>query len=248
MNRFWGISVFDGIGIGSAFVVPEQKKNLVAQKKISEAELPDGWKRFEAAIASVTDEINSQQANLPKQKDAADYELLEAYLLMISDTVFFDGIKKYYEKNLCDISYALHVKTQEAAAQMQALDDAYLAARAQDIVDIFERVQNKLQGVDALDFSKISEGAVIVAASISPLDMIAIAQKKIAGLVMENDKTMSHTAILARYYEIPTVVGVEKVNVQIASGETVIVDGVESYVYASPNDNLLNEYREKISK
>lgn len=253
MNQFSGISISNGIGIGSAVVILAQEKKLVDSSKISEAEFDAGWKSFENAIAIVVAKIKLELENLPvvagtEKKDAPDKALLEAYLLMLEDTVFFDEVKEYYKKELCNISFALETKVGEYASQMRSLNDAYLAGRAKDIEDVFGLVQNVLLGVADFDFSKIAEGVVIVADSISPIDVIALAKKNIKGIVLADDDKTSHTAILANYYKIPTVIGIEKIDNQIASGETVIVDANEANVYASPSDNFLASYREKMVK
>lgn len=249
MNLYSGISISGGIGIGNAFVVMGQTNKVVSKKQIIEAEIAAGWKKFEDSVQAVSHEVNLQLEKLPPASagsDAPDKAILEAYLMMLGDTVFFDDVKKYYEKNLCDISYAVYFKTEEVAEQMRALGDTYLAARAQDITDIFGRVLNVMSGLQTADFGNMPENCIIVAEEFAPLDMITVAQKKIKGVVLADSNTTGHTAILAKHYKIPMVCGIEKIDVQIASGETVIVDGEEAKVFVSPNDNFLNSYKDKI--
>lgn len=253
MNQFSGISISNGIGIGSATIILTPEKKSVDSSKISEGEFDAGWKSFENAVASVVAKIKLELENLPvvvgtEKKDTPDNALLEAYLLMLEDTVFFDEVKEYYKNELCNISFALESKVSDYVSQMRRLNDAYLAARANDIETIFGLVQNVLLGVADFDFSKIAEGVVIVADRISPLNIVTLAKKNIKGIVLADDDKTSHTAILANYYKIPTVIGIEKIDNQIASGETVIVDANEANVYASPSDNFLASYREKMVK
>ena len=47
----------------------------------------------------------------------------------------------------------------------------------------------------------------------------------IKGLVMERGGMLSHGAILAREYGIPTVVGVQNATIQIRMGQRIVVNG-----------------------
>jgi phosphoenolpyruvate synthase/pyruvate phosphate dikinase len=47
----------------------------------------------------------------------------------------------------------------------------------------------------------------------------------VSGLVMERGGMLSHGAIIAREYGIPTVVGVHEATRRIESGQTISVDG-----------------------
>ena len=47
----------------------------------------------------------------------------------------------------------------------------------------------------------------------------------VRGLVMERGGMLSHGAILAREYGIPTAVGIEKATKRIKTGDTIEVDG-----------------------
>ena len=57
MEVFLGISATDGVGIGTAFVIPDPVKRAIPQHRIKIDQLNKGWTRFENAIQAVTLDI-----------------------------------------------------------------------------------------------------------------------------------------------------------------------------------------------
>ena len=53
MEVFLGIPAADGIGIGTAFVIPDPVKRAISHHHIKIDQINDGWKRFEYASQSV---------------------------------------------------------------------------------------------------------------------------------------------------------------------------------------------------
>jgi pyruvate,water dikinase len=55
----------------------------------------------------------------------------------------------------------------------------------------------------------------------------------LSGLVSESGSTLSHLAILAREYQVPTVVAVHDALHRFAIGERIVVDGRTGEVFSS---------------
>jgi pyruvate,water dikinase len=68
-----------------------------------------------------------------------------------------------------------------------------------------------------------STGQVLVVRSLDPT--LAARLPGLAGLVAESGSTLSHLAILAREYQVPTVVGVHDAMHRFPVGSQVLVDG-----------------------
>jgi pyruvate,water dikinase len=74
----------------------------------------------------------------------------------------------------------------------------------------------------------IPEGAVLVVRTLDP--GLASVLPRLAGLVAETGSVLSHLAILAREFGVPTVVGVEEATVRFPPGSLVVVDGTAGEV------------------
>lgn len=243
MDIFHGISASDGIGTGIAFVIPDAGKRIIPQKTISPYETEEGWKRFESAIKTVSGQIQAQLETTGADK--AQKEIFEAYLAMLSDSVFISEVKKSYESELYNIEYILNIKIDEYAGRLRNAGNEYLTERAKDIWDIFGQVLNELLGFHPFNIELVPDGAVIVAQAMNPSDTIILSKRKIAGLALTEGGISSHVTILARNYGIPLVFALEKITSRIHTGSDVIVDGETGNVIADPDEKTKQEYRAK---
>ena len=99
MEVFLGVHASEGIGIGTAFVIPEPVVRAIPQHRINYDQMQKGWKRFEQAIQTVTIELSEILDSLSKtdEKDSVQREIFETYILMLGDPVFNQEVKDFYE-------------------------------------------------------------------------------------------------------------------------------------------------------
>lgn len=248
MEVFLGIPAADGIGIGTAFVIPDPVKRAIPQHRIKIDEINKGWNRFQAAVQTVTLELTEHLEGLSKtsERDKAQREVFETYILMLGDPVFSKELRDFYEAELFNIEYTVEQKAEEYASRLRQAGNYYLSERAQDITDIFGRVLDEMLDIHPFDINRVPDGSVIIANSLSSADTIVLSKRKIAGLALSEGGISSHVVILARNYGIPTVVGLENISKKVRNGETVIVDGKEAEILVNPDRNTIGEYKNKI--
>ena len=248
MEVFLGIPAADGIGIGTAFVIPEAVKRAIPQHHINIDQINRGWTRFENAVQTVTVNLSEQLDSLSRtdQRDKAQREIFETYVLMLEDPVFKEEVRDFYKKELFNIEYTVQFKAEEYASKLRQSGNDYLAERAQDITDIFGRVLDEMLDIHPFDINSVPDGSVILATSLSSSDTIVLSKRKIAGLALTEGGVSSHVVILARNYGIPTVVGLEAITSKVRNGETVIIDGKAAELLVSPARSTIEEYKQKI--
>ncbi|MCF0242364.1 MAG: phosphoenolpyruvate--protein phosphotransferase [Treponema sp.] len=248
MEVFLGIPAAEGVGIGTAFVIPEAVKRAIPQHRIKIDQTKKGWIRFEQAIQTVTLELNEhlEELSISDPQDKIQREVFETYILMLGDPVFLNEVKDFYESELYNIEYAVEFKAEEYASRLRNAGNEYLAERAKDITDVFGRVLDEMLDIHPFEINRVPDGSVIVAKTLSSSDTIVLSKRKIAGLALTEGGVSSHVVILARNYGIPTVVGLEDINKKIKTGETIIVDGKDAEVLQSPDKSTIAEYKTKI--
>lgn len=248
MEVFLGIPAADGTGIGTAFVIPDPVKRAIPQHHINIDQINRGWSRFEAAVQTVTLELSEHLDSLSKtsDRDKAQREVFETYILMLEDPVFKQEVREFYEKELFNIEYTVQFKAEEYAAKLRQAGNYYLSERAQDITDVFGRVLDEMLDIHPFDINSVPDGSVILATSLSSADTIILSKRKIAGLALSEGGVSSHVVILARNYGIPTVVGLEEISKKVRNGETVIIDGKDAEILVSPDRNTIEDYKAKI--
>lgn len=248
MEVFLGIPAADGTGIGTAFVIPDPVKRAIPQHHINIDQINKGWGRFEAAVQTVTLGLSEHLDTLSKtsERDRAQREVFETYILMLEDPVFKQEVREFYENQLFNIEYTVQFKAEEYAAKLRQAGNYYLSERAQDITDVFGRVLDEMLDIHPFDINTVPDGSVILATSLSSADTIILSKRKIAGLALSEGGVSSHVVILARNYGIPTVVGLEDISKKVRNGETVIIDGKSAEILVSPDRNTIEEYKGKI--
>ena len=243
MNILFGISASSGIGMGKAFILPEERERIIPQTAILPEEVENEKQRFRDA----TQTVHAQIENQLKPLDANNLQrvIFETYLLMLTDPVFIKDVEDYIQNKLINAEQALKIKTTEYAEKLRSSGNDYLAERSHDIEDVFDRVQNVLLNYKQFDIEKIPDDCVIVARAMKTSNVIILGKRRIAGLALTEGGVSSHVAIIAKSYGIPAVVGLENIS-QIPEGAEVIVDGDQGEVIESPELAIINEYKTKI--
>lgn len=110
----------------------------------------------------------------------------------------------------------------------------YLAARAEDLDDVRDRVVAVLQGREVATDAPATR-AVVVARELTPSRTAGLPRGLIAAIVTETGSPTSHAAILARALGIPAVVGCAGVLDAVEEGVGVAVDGRSGEVIVDPD-------------
>jgi phosphotransferase system enzyme I (PtsI) len=84
---------------------------------------------------------------------------------------------------------------------------------------------------------------VLVAADVSPADMLQFKRSVFTGFVTDVGGRTSHTAIVARSMDIPAVVGAREASRLIRQDDWVVIDGDAGVVVVNPPPIVLEEYR-----
>lgn len=121
--------------------------------------------------------------------------------------------------------------------RLENLPDPSFAARATDFRDIANRLLGAL-GVEAAA-PKVGRRKVVgVAHGMLPGDLLRLGKEKLGALILTDQGVYSHTAILARSFDIPTVqVDPARLD-EVAYAKTVLVDGTEGIVFLDPSPEL----------
>ena len=96
--------------------------------------------------------------------------------------------------------------------------------RVLDIRDVCAQLLQRLYGdADTSRDLSLNENSIVVADSLTPCQFLFLDIRFLRGLVLAEAGTTSHTVILARSFEVPTLVGVENIgNGLVDEGEAVV--------------------------
>ncbi len=240
-----GIGVSGGIAIGRAHLVSNALLEVV-HYQLPQHLVDDEIKRFDDAINTVKKDLEVIRNSLSKNAPAELSAFIGTHLMMLADKSLSEIPKELIRKEQCNAEWAIKQQMDDIVAQFEAIEDAYLRERQHDVVQVVERVIKVLLGHPAPGQTKIkqNENAVIlVAHDISPADAIQFKQHNFAAFITDVGGVTSHTAILARSLNIPSIVALQRARDLINDGELIIVDGSLGVVIANPSAEILAEYK-----
>ena len=225
--RLVGTGAAGGVAIGPAVVIDTV-----------EVEIPvtdDPVASFNEAMAAVQADLLRLQEHARNAGRTEAAEVLGAQALMAEDPMLADSVAAGVEAG-ATLEEAVTNTSAEIAAMFAAIDDAYIAARATDVVEVTDRVRRHLAGVESTDLGAIEVPSILVAAAITAAETALLDPNLVLGFVTEAGGPTSHVAIIARSLGVAAVVGTTGVVELVSSGEVVALDGTSGDVAIRPND------------
>jgi phosphotransferase system enzyme I (PtsI) len=173
-------------------------------------------------------------------------KLLDSHILMLKDPEFTKKIEENVRSQLLNAEWVLYSTIRQLVNTLEASTDSYLRERTIDIHDVAQRVYNHLLYRDKISLSDLSHEVILVTHNLLPSDALAMNKKFVKGIAMDAGGKTSHTAILARSFEIPAVLGLSNISEYAESGDRLIIDGNSGSVILKPDRKTLQIYEKKI--
>ena len=238
-----GVGISSGIAVGRAHLVSHALLE-VAHYQLPKHLLEQEVQRFEQAIVTVKADLESIRRQLPASAPAEMGAFVSTHLMILSDKALSEVPKDIIRAELCNAEWALKQQMDDLVAQFEEIEDEYLRERKQDVVQVVERVIKALLGHPGQVALKEQESAIIlVAHDLSPADAIQFKQHQFAAFITDVGGATSHTAILARSLNIPSIVALHRARDLIRDNELIIVDGSQGVVIVNPDKDTLAEYK-----
>lgn len=228
-----GLGVSRGIAIGRAHVLAHGPP-VVEEQRLSDGYIEQEVLRYHSALGSARAQLIQVRGQIPPATPLDITALIETHLLMLEDAAFAEVPVDIIRFRKCNAEWALKLQRDALVRVFNQMDDAYLRTRQDDIDYVVNTIYRFLQGGFGESGVRAPlEGAVIIAADLSPADTLMMQHRGICAFVTEHGGANSHTAILARSLGIPALVGVHGACSYVKSGEAVVVDGWHGVLFAS---------------
>ncbi|NLJ83954.1 MAG: phosphoenolpyruvate--protein phosphotransferase [Halanaerobiaceae bacterium] len=246
MKSYRGTPVSRGIVIGKVYKY-SRKRTLIKTYQIDVEEVAEELKRFAEAR-----EIAHQTLLHIKEKASRDLgesqaQIFKAYIHMLNDPVFSEKIQELISEERLNVEGAIQKALAELSEKFRRLDNDYFQERLRDIEDVLSYLLGALQG-NTNNLSNLPEGSIIVAEDLTPSEIALIDKELLKGFVLKQGGMTSHTSIVARSLGIPAIINVDKrIMDEVKNGEVIILDGIRGEIYVSPEGEILERYRKKIT-
>ncbi len=239
-----GIPASEGIGLGRAIVIRE------SDSEISNTQVTDintELDRFLAAVERAKEEIKEIKETAQRNLGEKNAMIFDAHLLILEDPELFNMVKENISKGM-NAESALDESAKFFETILSSLEDEYMRERANDIRDVTSRVIKILSHKEEIDLKSIPSCSIAVARELTPSQTAQMDKQNVRGFVTEKGGKTSHTAIIARTYEIPAVVGIGDITSVVRDGDFLIIDGNDGTVYVNPDESIIREYEKRLEE
>jgi phosphotransferase system enzyme I (PtsP) len=237
--RLTGLPAAPGFGRGRAHLLqPPVSFALVEDARADHPE--EEKRRFRRALKEAGVEIEALKSRLADRLPEFDPAILDAHRMMLEDRGLVAKIEAAIGEGLT-AETALKRVVEEYVGQFVHMSDGYLRDRALDVKDVGLRMLRNLLGVAELE-RPLDKDSVLVADELTVSDLALIEHAHLRGIVLATGGVTSHATILAKSFEIPTIVGAAHVTEAVHELDDVIVDGNSGVIYVNPPVDVAREY------
>src|SRR5215204_5488683 len=232
-----GVGASEGVAVGPAFIhtggKPEPERQKISVDAVDE-ELGRFWRAIGAVVAKLSETAGRLEASGNENQAA----IFEAHVEFAEDPELTSGVEKRV-RDLQSPEAAVLAVGEEYAGVFAAMEDEYMAARADDVRDVASQIAAELMGRGAEGLEAIATPSVVVARNLAPSDTVRIPRGKALAFVTAEGSKTSHVSIMARSMGIPAVVGVGAALDDVLVARTMAVDGGEGYAIADPDPDTI---------
>lgn len=236
MEIYKGTATFSGIAIGKILYYSrgeyQIRQCLVSNIKKEIQDFHEARRQIICTLERLYEEnrqINEQAANI----------FLGQIRLLRSES-YQKAIESCISSEKVNAAYAVMTNRDEVTETFRNLEEPVIRRRIQDIQEVSGRLIQILGGACV----KINLGenpVIVVSESLAPTEIMEMDKDKLLAVVMHHGSAVSHTSIVAKTMEIPSLVDIEAHDEW--DGHMAIVDGYTGTLYLDPDQETKKEYR-----
>ncbi|WP_300087639.1 phosphoenolpyruvate--protein phosphotransferase [uncultured Nitrosomonas sp.] len=245
-----GAGVSEGIAIGHAHLASSATLN-VPHYLLPKNQIDAEQARLRNAFSTVRLELETLKNSTAQGSMLAEFHaFLELHQMILDDPMLSHAALEMMEQAQCNAEWAITQQMGVLIARFEEIEDAYLRERKADVAQVVERVLKVLLGHPGYTPPPLKHdgSSILVAHDLSPADVMQYKQHQFSAFLTDMGGPTSHTAIVARSLNIPSIVAMQHAQQLIYENDNLIVDGNQGIVIVNPDKYILAEYRLKQSQ
>ncbi|WP_286240806.1 phosphoenolpyruvate--protein phosphotransferase [Neptuniibacter halophilus] len=238
--RIPGVRGAPGIAVAEVYVLSSCSLEQVQPDRCAD---PDAeLQRWRELRLEVAESLSREKAHLSNNiSDQSFSGIFDAYQLLLEDP----ALNRMVEAEIsggADIPTAAKRVFSNFADGFRALDDPYLASRADDLIHLGNKVLSVYNSVSLAVADRPQGPVILYGVDVSVSDIAAFPEGHVVGIICSQGSHLSHTAVLANAIGIPAVLGIGRQH-HLNKGEEVVLDADNACIIQHPTRSLRNEYR-----
>jgi phosphoenolpyruvate-protein phosphotransferase len=233
-----GVVAVSGLAVGRATRI-ERREIVVAENGAgAAAEL--------AALEQSLTHVRARLVRVAGTGGSARREIITAHLEFLDDPQLHEVAREFITAGR-SAGFAWRAAIRRSITALEAVDDARLRERADDLLDVESHVLLALSGEARPINFPLPECAVLIADDLLPSELTALDRQRLAAICLGRGGTTSHVAILAAAMEIPMLVGLGPAIRDVADGAAVIVDAEAGTLQTAPTAAAVEQARAAVA-
>jgi phosphotransferase system enzyme I (PtsI) len=238
-----GKAAAPGAAVGRIYIY-KKNINLPVENFVSEGEERPQLDRYFRVKKQALDELEKIRLSVQKH-DKKKAEIFKAHQEIVDDIIINEEIPARILNERWAGDWAIYQVYETVLAVLRQSADPLIAERAADFDDIRALLLRLWYGSKKNRIACPPQPAIIAAVSLLPTDTAGLDKDNVLAILTEEGGITSHTAIIARSYGIPTVLGIEGLLDNVKHGQLAAVDADKGTVFIEPDEKIVNEYTEK---
>ena len=245
--RLCGVAASEGVAVGPAYVYA-QRAPVPEGGSIPEGSVEGEVSRFRRAVEAVRERLSDTARQLREAGSVEEAAIFEAHAEIAADPELASEVEQRVRSRRESAAAAVLAVGEEYAGAFAAMEDEYMAARADDVRDVAAQIAAELVGGPSSGLEGLERPSVILARNLLPSDTARLPKGMVLGFVTAEGSRTSHVAIMARSLGIPAVVGVGEQLEGALGASTVALDGGEGCAVADPDPDTLEDFERRRKK
>ena len=245
--RLRGIGVSPGIAIGEVLLT-ERVIFTERMESISSNQVLTELNRLKKAIERTRVQLTRLRNQTRKKVGEEHSFIFEAHLLILEGESLHQSFEEIIKKEKCKAEWAISRVHDKYQKIFESITDEYFKQRKSDITDILTRIYKNLETTDQKKIEEERE-RILVGHELLPSEAaIRLSRGNVLAVATDMGGQTSHTAILARSLNVPTVVGLRNISQRVKNGDYIVVDGTDGEVIVNPPMATRKEFFSKKKK
>ena len=239
-----GLTVSKGIILGQCKLLQHGQSDY-RKEKINSNQVPRELKRLDSTKRKSLVELKKIKNKLKPNVRKNIGMFLDTHIMLINDKNFTRNVKKNIKDKLLCADWAIYEEYLSIKSSFDGMRDLYIKQRIEDINHIVKLLLKNLKKNQKSVGTGLSSlgGFIVVTDDLSPADVLVAHQTKCVALISEFGGRSSHSSILSRGLEIPSIVGVKNALSTLKNDDEVILDGNHGIIIINPDQEAKRYYR-----
>ncbi len=230
---YHGIGVSCGVAVGPLYCYePFMPEPLCAEHS---EDISGQTALYQSAKRAAREEL----ARVCEHLDEDKASIFQAHMEILDDEVIDEEILAGIKGEQWTAQWAVEQVYENCRAVLGSVPDALIREREADLFDVKLRLLRILQGMPERGLCCLEQSVIVAAKELLPSDTATMDKANVLGIVTEMGGATSHSAILAKSWGIPAVLGVANLMQIARCGEMAVLDAEAGTLETQPTPEQL---------